>query len=256
MKSIKIGAYLLLTALGLVGCTAAPTPAPSGEEAGLPNPASVYCEEQGGKLEIITAEDGSQSGLCIFSDGSQCDEWAYFRNECQPGDSLRESDAEGTSEAAPEPTTALEEAAEGWKIYRDAELGYSFQYPADAEIVQNDDPLASISIIGPLADNEFWPQITISHPRDREDFRPPEDADLVSWLTDHNLLGEERMADIQIAGTSAIHFRHERSPQSYAFDSYFFAGDGQLYEIVIGHAGDREDWELYNHFLGSFQFEK
>jgi len=48
----------------------------------MPNPASVYCEDHGNKLEILTAEDGSQSGICIFPDGSTCDEWAYFRGEC------------------------------------------------------------------------------------------------------------------------------------------------------------------------------
>ena len=53
-------------------------------QAGLPNPASVYCEQHGNKLEIRTAADGSQSGVCVFPDGSTCDEWAYFRGECGP----------------------------------------------------------------------------------------------------------------------------------------------------------------------------
>jgi putative hemolysin len=52
--------------------------------AGLPNPASAYCQEQGYKHEIRTAADGSQSGVCIFPDGSECDEWAYYRGECEP----------------------------------------------------------------------------------------------------------------------------------------------------------------------------
>ena len=48
----------------------------------MPNPASVYCEQQGNKLEIRTAADGSQNGICIFPDGRTCDEWAYYRGEC------------------------------------------------------------------------------------------------------------------------------------------------------------------------------
>ena len=28
------------------------------------------------------ASDGSQSGACVFPDGSTCDEWAYYRGEC------------------------------------------------------------------------------------------------------------------------------------------------------------------------------
>ncbi len=57
----------------------------NGSSAGLPNPASVYCEEQGYTVEIRTAEDGGEYGVCIFSDGSECDEWAFYRGECAPG---------------------------------------------------------------------------------------------------------------------------------------------------------------------------
>jgi putative hemolysin len=51
----------------------------------MPNPASKYCVDQGGKLEIRD-EAGGQAGYCLFPDGSECDEWAYFRGECAPGD--------------------------------------------------------------------------------------------------------------------------------------------------------------------------
>lgn len=57
-----------------------PTEQPS---AGVPNPASVYCEQQGYRVEIRTAEDGSQHGVCVFPEG-ECDEWAYYRGECSP----------------------------------------------------------------------------------------------------------------------------------------------------------------------------
>ncbi len=50
----------------------------------MPNPASVYCEQTGNKLEIRTSADGSQSGVCIFPNGSTCDEWAYYQGECEP----------------------------------------------------------------------------------------------------------------------------------------------------------------------------
>lgn len=45
------------------------------------NPASKYCEENGGELEIVTAGNGSQFGMCKFEDYS-CEEWAYYRGEC------------------------------------------------------------------------------------------------------------------------------------------------------------------------------
>jgi len=61
----------------------AATVAPA-EGAGLPNPAAEYCLEQGYQYENRTAADGSQSGFCIFPDGSECDEWAFYRGECGP----------------------------------------------------------------------------------------------------------------------------------------------------------------------------
>ncbi|MCA9971355.1 MAG: META domain-containing protein [Anaerolineales bacterium] len=91
---------LLLAGLLLIGCTAAggnepaanDTPADTttgsqpttDEPAGLANPASVYCEAQGGTLAMRTDESGGQYGVCIFEDGSECDEWAFFRGECAP----------------------------------------------------------------------------------------------------------------------------------------------------------------------------
>lgn len=73
----------------MAACTALPfqSPEPAATNkphAGIPNPASVYCTQQGNQLEIRTAADGSQSGVCIFPDGSSCDEWEYFQEECGP----------------------------------------------------------------------------------------------------------------------------------------------------------------------------
>ena len=51
--------------------------------AGLPNPASVYCEEHGGTVDIRSDVRGER-GVCIFRDGSECDEWAFFHGRCQP----------------------------------------------------------------------------------------------------------------------------------------------------------------------------
>lgn len=47
----------------------------------IANPASVYCEEQGGNSEIRTNEDGSQTGYCIF-ENFECEEWAFYKGEC------------------------------------------------------------------------------------------------------------------------------------------------------------------------------
>jgi len=229
-----------------------PTP-----DANMPNPASVFCEQNGGRLDLRQDASGGVVGVCVFPDGSECDEWTYFRGECKPSSPLL-TPASTDSPVATVPAAAVAEefASDDCRIYRNEELGYSFHYPADAQIITNDEPLKSISVTGPVIDGESWPQFTISHPSDREDYRPPSDVDLEQWLIDHNLLADLRQPDVQIAGLTAIHVRHERSPQSYAYDRYFFAESGQLFMIVIGHTGDKEDWDLYNHFLQSFQFDK
>ncbi len=64
--------------------TAPPTVTEEPETAGMANPASVYCEEQGGTLEIRDTVAG-QVGYCIFPDGSECEEWAFYNGECAPG---------------------------------------------------------------------------------------------------------------------------------------------------------------------------
>jgi putative hemolysin len=89
MKNIFTFVIILmaLTACAAPQTQAAPEPAAADmPQAGMPNPASVYCTQNGNKLEIRTAADGSQNGICIFPDGSACDEWAYYRGECGPAE--------------------------------------------------------------------------------------------------------------------------------------------------------------------------
>lgn len=50
----------------------------------IANPASVYCVDQGGIIDLRTDESGGVSGYCVFPDGSECEEWAYYRGECSP----------------------------------------------------------------------------------------------------------------------------------------------------------------------------
>lgn len=59
-----------------------------GQSSGIANPASVFCGEHGGTLEIRKDAQGNEYGVCTFADGSVCEEWAFFRGECKPGDAL------------------------------------------------------------------------------------------------------------------------------------------------------------------------
>ncbi|MFZ0532606.1 MAG: DUF333 domain-containing protein [Anaerolineales bacterium] len=100
-------------------------------QANMPNPASVYCEQQGNKLEIQTASDGSQSGVCVFPDGSTCDEWAYFRGECGPAAQASPTPAmtvEATTDASGGymPPGTAEEISDWWGVIKSTEPGAQY----------------------------------------------------------------------------------------------------------------------------------
>ena len=74
---------MALTACSTPQIEAAPEPSATNmPQAGMPNPASAHCAQKGNKL--VPAADGIRNGLCVFPDGSACDEWAYYRGECCP----------------------------------------------------------------------------------------------------------------------------------------------------------------------------
>lgn len=84
MKTMaRISILLLIWTLILVAC--ADQEAEPQEAAGLANPASVYCQEQGGKLVIQKRGDGGEYGVCLFEDNRQCEEWAMYRGDCPLG---------------------------------------------------------------------------------------------------------------------------------------------------------------------------
>jgi putative hemolysin len=109
---------LVLSALIASGCGTG-TAEPASE---LANPASVYCEGQGYTLEMRTDADGGQYGVCIFPDGSECEEWAFYRGECSPvAEQAAETPTTVPTEAAttqPTETPTPVEPAEAW-VYVD-----------------------------------------------------------------------------------------------------------------------------------------
>jgi len=72
----------------------------------LANPASVFCQENGGTSKIITFENG-QDGLCTFDDNSICWEWDFYRNDCKKGELKVEVLQEGTGKLAKKGDTAV-----------------------------------------------------------------------------------------------------------------------------------------------------
>jgi putative hemolysin len=140
---------LLLAACA--GPGAAPTQPPAAtpaSDANLPNPASVYCEQQGYRLEIRTAADGNQSGVCVFPDGAECDEWAFYRGECGPaGVTPWPSKTANEASVTPAAATALptlEGGYAGWRSYTQSDYGFEFLYPPDWVVVPDDNPVSTL----------------------------------------------------------------------------------------------------------------
>ena len=49
---------------------------------GIANPASQTCVAYGYRLLMRKDENGGEVGYCVFPDGTECEEWSFFRGEC------------------------------------------------------------------------------------------------------------------------------------------------------------------------------
>ncbi|HRE28110.1 MAG TPA: DUF333 domain-containing protein [Anaerolineales bacterium] len=131
---------LTILLLALTACSAPETPAAPGASAtgatpaDLANPASVHCREMGNTLVIQTDDDGGQQGICVFPDGSTCDEWAFFRKECGPALTATGKpmtppldNGQVTIEpGSPLPPGATETIVDWWGVIRKTDVGAQY----------------------------------------------------------------------------------------------------------------------------------
>ena len=118
-KTMLVISLVLISTLFLSGCKGSkdninPTPNLSVEEGnaeegdafiGVPNPASFYCQEMGYDLKMKETEAGTQ-GICVFPDGSECEEWEFLAGQCgavfsycqRQGYTIKPGDSIGTCE--------------------------------------------------------------------------------------------------------------------------------------------------------------
>ncbi len=83
---MKQARFLLLALLIFLVAACTPQPTPTIQPAAaadMANPASKYCVDQGYQ-SVIRDEAGGQVGYCVFPNGSECEEWAFYRGECAP----------------------------------------------------------------------------------------------------------------------------------------------------------------------------
>ncbi|OTG82451.1 DUF333 domain-containing protein [Acinetobacter sp. ANC 4648] len=93
---------LALAAVTLTACASTANKNQSQPKIGMANPASQYCIEQGGKLEIRTDANGGQAGYCRLANGQVVEEWAFFREsqaKCLPEEAQKLIGQSGLSDA-------------------------------------------------------------------------------------------------------------------------------------------------------------
>ncbi len=75
-------AVTVAMAVALLGACGSDDTPPTGTTAaaGIANPASEFCVQRGGTVEIVD-EAGGQVGYCNLPDGRRVEEWEYFRSE-------------------------------------------------------------------------------------------------------------------------------------------------------------------------------
>lgn len=77
---MKLLILAILTGL-LAACASQPEPATPPGAAQMANPASVYCRQLGGKLDIAKDKDGGEVGYCTLPGGERIEEWELFRRD-------------------------------------------------------------------------------------------------------------------------------------------------------------------------------
>ena len=72
---------MALGGIALLGACASGHHAPArASRIGMANPASVYCQQRGGTLEMRSSPQGV-TGWCHLPDGTVMEEWALFRRD-------------------------------------------------------------------------------------------------------------------------------------------------------------------------------
>lgn len=91
-RQVIIIGVIIVIGIGLLGCGSSETVRCGGESKealtekrprpiGMPNPSAVYCVKLGYKFEVVTDEEGSQYGVCIFPDGNAFLAWDFYRGK-------------------------------------------------------------------------------------------------------------------------------------------------------------------------------
>jgi putative hemolysin len=74
---LLIIAIILILAILFTGFPAAPESSTT-----MPNVAAEYCTSHNNRYEIRNTTNGTQYGVCILANGTECNEWEFYWNTC------------------------------------------------------------------------------------------------------------------------------------------------------------------------------
>lgn len=208
IRKTSITLNVLAITLLIASCT--PTQITPTSQANMPNPASIYCEKQGNKLKIVSAADGSQKGVCIFPDGSACDEWAFFRGECDPA---KQSDSPSSS-----PTVTV-----STQMVTNETFDYCFVYPQGfTQQAYNN----QVEVVGPhsgqggLAAGLVWIDVTDAQGRTAQEIA---DEDVKAFG------GSPKRSTVMLGGEDALVL--DGMPGQDLIRKIYIVHDGLLYTL-------------------------
>ncbi|MFA6383426.1 MAG: DUF333 domain-containing protein [Parcubacteria group bacterium] len=233
---------------------------------GIANPASVHCTNNGGTLEIRTGADGGQIGYCRFSDGSECDEWAYYRGECQPGgvklnincicndqcgdgicqDPKKTSECPcgETAESCSQDCAIPAEKTSNWQTYRNEKYGFEVNYPKDWAIDVNNNspkPVGNVQRIFLKKDvNGAAIIFTV--------FQNLQQLSASQWLQKQNAEGP--LKESEFNGYSVI---KSDNPSSSGYFIYLPHGES-IISIDVPNNIENTPSEIFNQILSTFKF--
>ncbi|NRF61781.1 DUF333 domain-containing protein [Vibrio coralliilyticus] len=73
-------------AIALAGCASEPDEYEVKGYTSITNPASVYCAQQGGKLETVS-ENEKRVTYCVLSSDNRIEQWEYYRQHQKSSES-------------------------------------------------------------------------------------------------------------------------------------------------------------------------
>ena len=236
-NKLVFGSVVILLTLFLVGCQRN-----KAQDLNLDSndQASTTDESQSEDQKLIGGDQDAHG--CLIAAGYS---WCQSKNKC-----LRTWEETCPIEQTEARESIIFEDLE-WKKNSNDFFAYSVDYPTIVNIMGNNLD-EHVEFNGQLVDNEWWPQISISH-YNNDFYRPSTGADVSQWVKPFPGYGQGEK--ISIAGLDTVHYVQEKTSTAWATDYFYFIKDGQLYNITIIHTNDQENWQIYKKILNSFSFE-